>query len=560
MVSFAEFDCSSGVQHAKYSDNALLLNLALESQQFLLDLKYLLEIIPQKKISSSVVVQFKTSLVDILDQCMCSSEASIDKPQVINKIITAASTVSRDLALQLQNRLLFDIHRASKSSRLIVIPLYLARFDLLAWPVLNAYLDSLWLIRHLSCLSTSGLKFKLFFLRLVSAIGSKSIHIDNLLTDSIDHYLPNKPCFSFLRSPSVCYESQPTIYSFTGPDLYAFGHALTAYESLCRHLSDHSLSQYHEIRIAPSLTSNSALALLIYRLASDSKDRTSVKISDRDLVLDSVSHLSVSHSLANQSLLNLIKLHQWNTDHDNYLEPLSIDTGLISWLEARLDTPVYLYSRPYICLYLRDGGFKRESTSFHTNSDRNVIPNAYIPLIERLISHGYDVVRLGDPLQAPIEFSSNHYFEYSHSKLKNDLNDLSLVQNCEFVISAGAGGGANIGDIFGKHTLFIDYPIARRGVFSPLSVVIPKSYSYDNIPISVSDLLNKTPNGCHDAVALKNIGITCEQVSFDLMSRTVDKFISCIQSSNAPNLLDSFCLPTMLDLQGVKFPMKVVEP
>tara|TARA_B100002051_G_scaffold268144_1_gene297578 strand:+ start:2467 stop:3693 length:1227 start_codon:yes stop_codon:yes gene_type:complete len=405
---------------------------------------------------------------------------------------------------------------------------------------------------------TSRLKEFLFWQRVLTLFRARDPHIDKVLEKTLsDHTLLPSNSFSVRTKQLNSFIKHQKISTSTGYSFCAFGHCLNAYENISRLLFSDSFEQHHKIFLGPSFVANSAIATLITLRASQSPNKCDVYISDH-LMLKSITHQTADQlSLDDPGLLNQIKLETWSHNRSDYFSPLELDEEVFASIASQYNHKLYVHNRPYVCLFLNDGAFKKESLNLNPNSDRSVDCQQYVDIVHQLIAHGYDVVRIGDSSQAPLRLTSPHYFEYSHSPYKSDLNDLYIVAHCSFLVVGGGGGGANIGDCFSKHTLFIDFPIVRRGLYTPLGVTIPQAYLYNNQAITIQQLLQLTPGGCHNSIALQSHGIKWIPADRDLVFSAVDQFISCIESSTAVIALDTTFQTIQFDYFSQTFPVRI---
>ena len=458
---------------------------------------------------SKLFSHLKKDISDLLSGQIVDSATKQNKSHLDDKVDTLIANFYPELRGSFNIRSKFLMQKALRGSWIIFFPKSLRKFR--SKRLFRALIDALWVSRNLTCSGFGERKLNHFISELCFEVGGKNLHIDNTLKDAIFYSqtqikLEDVLCCESTYSAPAAYTSfdymKSDFKTYTGAGLYAFGHSLVTYEMLSLSLFHLDKNQFHDIYIGPSFVANSALALMVALKAQEYHQNTNCIISDEKLIASTCQNLESLPSLDDPNILDRLKIDLWTNRRPTFFDALKYDYEIWKWLENKLSSALYQYKRPYVCLYLRDSGFKSEGNSLHLNSDRNVDPLSYLPIIDELIRLGYDVIRLGDPHQQPISSNSSSYFEYSHSKVKNDLNDMYLIANAEFMVVGGAGGGAHAGDIFCKPTLFVDFPAIRRGNFSPLGVHIPLVYQNNQLPISLSSTLELTPNGCQDAVAM----------------------------------------------------------
>lgn len=95
----------------------------------------------------------------------------------------------------------------------------------------------------------------------------------------------------------------------------------------------------------------------------------------------------------------------------------------------------------YVCLIVRDNlhtkTYVGNKQSFET-SYRNSEIDSYKIAIDKLISNGYEVIRMGR-LAYKASFKQKAFFDYANSPYRTDRNDLILIAKCNFVVSTQSG-------------------------------------------------------------------------------------------------------------------------
>lgn len=90
-----------------------------------------------------------------------------------------------------------------------------------------------------------------------------------------------------------------------------------------------------------------------------------------------------------------------------------------------------------------------------------------------------------------------------------------------------------------------------------MGVIIPQRYEKQGVDLSLEKILKLTPNGCHDALALRELGISWHPAHRDHVLTELKKFIMCVKSRNFYAESSVCWSEIQLDLDGVCFPMKV---
>lgn len=97
-----------------------------------------------------------------------------------------------------------------------------------------------------------------------------------------------------------------------------------------------------------------------------------------------------------------------------------------------------LKPKSYVALHIRTPYYKGVGDTSEDNSTRNANPLNYDRAIDRLISKGYDVVRLGDPVPSFIA-PRKGFIDYANSRFKSEEMDLTLIKHCFFYFGTNSG-------------------------------------------------------------------------------------------------------------------------
>jgi putative glycosyltransferase (TIGR04372 family) len=332
-----------------------------------------------------------------------------------------------------------------------------------------------------------------------------------------------------------------------GFGLYAFGHMLNAYESLLSLVSIVPRAK-GEVVISPSMVANSALGLLISKAAAAGSN-ISLRIGEAEYVKWRYIHNENQNFLEMSSVLYKLRvLRGQESAIGDYLRPL-LQTHEIDWDELAMltNTTLYNHPRPYVTLYMRDANFKKEGEGIGLNSDRNADPNRMREIACYIISKGYDVLRIGDEGMCSLELDNQGFFEYCRSPVKSDLNDLYVTDRAEFCVVGGLGGAATLGDIFGKKSIYIDFPLARRGYFNPLASIVPYRYYKSKSLISPEELFRLTPGGCFNAAALSQMDIHWQPYSVGHIKEKLETFMVYLSKRDSQRDTRLICRKLMGD-------------
>ena len=122
----------------------------------------------------------------------------------------------------------------------------------------------------------------------------------------------------------------------------------------------------------------------------------------------------------------------------------------------------------FVCLHVREDGFRREGIITHRSADINT----YSLAIKSIVARGGWVIRMGDPSMRPLP-PMKQVIDYAHTDAKSDWMDVFLGASCRFFL--GTNSGLNcIPCIFGTPCALTNmWPISARSVQSQ-DLFIPK--------------------------------------------------------------------------------------
>ena len=122
----------------------------------------------------------------------------------------------------------------------------------------------------------------------------------------------------------------------------------------------------------------------------------------------------------------------------------------------------------FVCLHVREDGFRREGMTTHRSADINT----YSAAIESIVARGGWVIRMGDPTMKPL-LPMKQAIDYAHTDAKSDWMDVFLCTSCRFFLGS-ASGLACVPLVFGVPSAITNtWPISGRPQ-SNQDVFIPK--------------------------------------------------------------------------------------
>ena len=160
------------------------------------------------------------------------------------------------------------------------------------------------------------------------------------------------------------------------------------------------------------------------------------------------------------------------------------------------------FKQPLVTLCVRDDS--RISELNYRNSDIN----DFLPLIEYLTVHNYQVIRMGRRSETWLRKDIPGYFDYSSCKFQTDKLDLAIIEISSFVISTGTGLD-DIAFSFRKPVLYMNtLPILIPNTSHLLKGVLPKLLWKTNKLLSFSDLCKFDLLNLNRTSQFENFGIT----------------------------------------------------
>lgn len=88
----------------------------------------------------------------------------------------------------------------------------------------------------------------------------------------------------------------------------------------------------------------------------------------------------------------------------------------------------------FVCLHVREDGFRAEGMITHRSAD----VNTYLLAIKSIVALGGWVIRMGDSSMKPLP-SMKQVIDYAHTDAKNDWMDVFLSTSCRFFLGSASG-------------------------------------------------------------------------------------------------------------------------
>lgn len=272
-----------------------------------------------------------------------------------------------------------------------------------------------------------------------------------------------------INSSYVGHSQIQNISHVDGASHYAFGHQINHLISREILVNDGGVSHCY---LSASLVANQFLALYECMRHSESTCFNDSKL------LSSILDGSYSGLLGEAPTMNM---EAWRQYLIKGKMPIFLNNKVVTILAESLQKFIPKLPKIYVCLYIRDGGFKGDyNNQLHANSDRIHSMDTTLSLVRSLIERGISVIRIGDSKGEPLPIRNHMYWEYSHSQLKNDVADIVIPMKSVYILCGGAGGGSILPMLLGRPSFHYDYPIARRHFCNPSAYIVPLNYSKDN--------------------------------------------------------------------------------
>ena len=150
---------------------------------------------------------------------------------------------------------------------------------------------------------------------------------------------------------------------------------------------------------------------------------------------------------------------------------------------------------PYVCVAIRDASYyartgTRESKGY---SILNFELATFEAAVRRLIAHGFAVVRMGTQTSNTMPDIPG-FIDYANSPLRDELSDITLIRDCEFVLSTQTGIDA-VALALRRPVMYVDtvrlsqfFLGTRLATWNPVKFVP----SDGGVPMNLSEMLNSS--------------------------------------------------------------------
>ena len=134
--------------------------------------------------------------------------------------------------------------------------------------------------------------------------------------------------------------------------------------------------------------------------------------------------------------------------------------------------------KPFICFHNRDSAYLKSIGGGGDPNDhdfRDYKFSNYTNAINFITHKKIQAVRIGRVTNQKSKIKNKKYYDYSN-KNSNDINDVFLIDNCEFLVASNCGL-SNIASVLRKKTLFVNhipFQLIQMNMYTPKSLFIPK--------------------------------------------------------------------------------------
>jgi len=143
----------------------------------------------------------------------------------------------------------------------------------------------------------------------------------------------------------------------------------------------------------------------------------------------------------------------------------------------------------FVCLHVREGGFKQQLGYGTIESVLNADISAYQAAIRSVTERGGWVVRVGDQRMQPLP-PMDGTIDYARSAAKSDWMDMFLLGACRFFIGTSSGP-AYVPPLFGIPCVLTNWAPTGQRPFNSRDLYIPKLYEagFPGRPLSFAEMM-----------------------------------------------------------------------
>ena len=192
-------------------------------------------------------------------------------------------------------------------------------------------------------------------------------------------------------------------------------------------------------------------------------------------------------------------------------------------------------NRPHVCLIVRDGGhYKSKGETESPGYDLlNFDINNFASAAKELLSHGFQVVRMGSGSEQPFSSAPKGVIDYALINKRSAFLDVYLAATCEFAVSTQTGPDA-VCMLFRRPVLYVD--VTRYGQFffgSKLATWSPVRLLKNGEVLSVSEIVNSEIAWFKDPTLFVQSGVSQQKSSESEIRDLVFSFLNHRETQSA---------------------------
>jgi putative glycosyltransferase (TIGR04372 family) len=307
---------------------------------------------------------------------------------------------------------------------------------------------------------------------------------------------------------------------YLGSSLYAYGHLMNMLEIIYRGKIKNN------IIISPYYIANSFLGKYL-----KVKYPKKVNISHLEF-LKKLDKRLIDTSLNNEEINNKNSIYYLSYNEFKLQKKISsiLDLTIVNNLFKKSGLKKIIKNEKYVCINIRDPYFKHYDKKVLSNLDRLVIPEYIEKFIEYLNNKKLKVILLNGFIKK--DLSNFNITNYPQSTYKNDVNDILLLKDCEFIINFGQTSSTVQDLLFNKFSLHLDYPLNRKPIFNPKAFYCPRPFYKKRKRLKLKDFFNNDLYINHDYQILKDKGYILSYSTYKENINNLEKFLKIIKGKN----------------------------
>ena len=188
----------------------------------------------------------------------------------------------------------------------------------------------------------------------------------------------------------------------------------------------------------------------------------------------------------------------------------------------------------YVCLHVREPGYKFDLKNQTTDGLRNSNPQNYLKAVERITQEGGYVFRIGTNNSSKFEKKKN-LIDYAHSPLRTDQLDIFLLATCKFMI-ATSSGPQRIPSSFGVPVIFTNnlllppyFSLKEEDLYLPRLI----KHKQTGKNLTLEEMTSFPVNLYRSQVMFDGAGLKYEEASSDDIDHVVNEMLNRIRNKDS---------------------------